>query len=181
MNDKINEQSSIAEVKIKGLGSVFIIRTSEGIEVEVKNGPEKITSVKVDNSAFEDPYDVKVIKGIQRVVPDADVSEEFINEAFKQKMSPMEASEEWFSLNQFDISELTPLEGKASGFYQEVQKFGHPYIKISETDYNKLMRKDFDYYKTIAGRVVAYGTTETGFALMPLRKKYAARILKQNI
>ena len=174
-------ETKLCEIQVKGLGSVLLVKTEEGIEIDVRNEYETIQSFKVGIEDFEGSYGYKLAKYIKRLDPTAVVPEAFVESSHQANQSPLEAAETWFAQEIYDIRQLTPLKGKASGFYEEAQKLGRPFIKISEEDYQILMSDGVDYYKTPAGRVVTVGMNDGNYALMPLQKRYMKQILRQNI
>ena len=72
------------------------------------------------------------------------------------------------------------LTGNVSGFHEEVRKLQRPYIKISSSEYEDLIKGSFDYYLTNDGKVVTFGNADGGYALMPLNKTAADEIRKAN-
>jgi hypothetical protein len=82
----------------------------------------------------------------------------------------------------YPIGKLTPLQGTCDDFYQEVRKLQHPYIPISAASYRRLLDEPADYYLMPGkkGKVVTFGNTCGGFALMPLNPEEAAWILEDQ-
>lgn len=72
------------------------------------------------------------------------------------------------------------LAGNVSGFHEEVKKLQRPYVKISESEYEKLKADSFDYYLTDDGQIVTFGNADGGYALMPLNPTAANEIRKAN-
>jgi len=72
------------------------------------------------------------------------------------------------------------LKGSVSDFHTEVKKLERPYKAIAESDFKILCNGDFDYYLDLEGRVVTFGGTDGGYALMPLNSREAKKVLAKN-
>ncbi|HRJ53045.1 MAG TPA: hypothetical protein PLE99_09765 [Candidatus Thiothrix moscowensis] len=79
----------------------------------------------------------------------------------------------------YPIGKLKPLKGTCDDFHQEVRKLQYPYLPISAASYRRLLDASADYYLMPGkkGKVVTFGNTGGGFALMPLNQEEASWIL----
>jgi len=82
----------------------------------------------------------------------------------------------------YPIGKLKSLKGTCDDFYQEVRKLQYPYLPISAASYRRLLDESADYYRMPGkkGKVVTFGNTGGGFALMPLNPEEAAWILEKQ-
>ena len=87
----------------------------------------------------------------------------------------------YFVANPASIDSLTPLEGSHVALTKHDVMLERPYVAISKADWDFLLSEQALYYQMPSGRVVTFGKTESGYCLMPLAKKDAAKVLRQNM
>lgn len=77
-----------------------------------------------------------------------------------------------------NLKKMTPLQGTAKPFHEQVRELERPYIKISEAEWEELLEGPSDFYRLADGRVVTFGNADGGYALMPLNAQAAAALLE---
>lgn len=76
---------------------------------------------------------------------------------------------------------LRPVNGECLEFHAEVKNLNRPYIKINEHQHQRLLDSGYDFFQisngSMSGRVVTYGSADSGYALMPVCQQRAEALL----
>ena len=156
--------SERTHIELKGLGSLTIVRTDEGVIIDVhdQGQSESIASVGLLDEDFLEGYAEAVMAHVQRIDPGTVVNSEFIDQAFKDKLNVIEAVESWCADSGFDVSLLQPIES-AHGM-----KAVRPHIKVSGSSAAKLAGTGKSAFTTTSGNVVGLVAQPNGYVLAPL-------------
>jgi hypothetical protein len=126
----------------------------------------------------------ELISTVHALGQDKLVELEFIKNAFNNNLSIIEATELYFSQNDYSVTALKPLKGTPNDLKTEVAKLERPYITLSKQQF-EMLDNGTSYYK-LSGRKVAslYPSTAHGsharFTLCPLNNTESEIILKAN-
>ena len=185
-SDELLAKSKI-HVEVKGLGVVTINRTHEGVIIDVfdqSENNESLASIALEDSDFNDfpedsleAYVEEVNREIEKFEPSLYLSQELCIESHQNGTSIMQFIETFYKRNWFDLEGLIPIKGDVIPFSEQVKALTRPYIKITASQYKALEARASNFFKTKGGKVVAFGTADCGYALMPLTDEAAQKVL----
>ena len=179
-----NNESRI-HVEVKGLGIVSINRTDEGVIVDIfdnLDGNDSLASLALENQDFSEAYANELQREIEKFDPSVDLDAMECVEAYKSGVSTSGFIENYFKPEQqvFDLSSLEPLKGECKRFTEQIKDLTRPYIKITPEQQNDLLNGEADFYRTQGGKVVTFGASDEGYALMTLNDEAAKEILAKQ-
>ena len=178
-----SQEMNRLEVEIEGLGHVTINRTLEGLIIDVLGNDEVVDTLALENEDFvseKEAYTNSLKTWIMKYDRTSEGLDEFVCEAYNNRMNERNAFMAWFDTHPFDITDLTGLKGELEYFAVEVRKLERPYIPITYEANTALQAGAHDYYRTPGGAVVTYGAADGGFSLMPLNDEAAQKVLNNQ-
>ena len=172
-------------IEVKGLGIVSINRTDEGVIVDVfdnLDGNDSLASLALENQDFSEAYANELQREIEKYDPSVDLDAVKCIEAYKNGISTVDFIESYFDpgLQVFDFSSLVPLKGECKRFAEQVKDLTRPYIKITPEQQNDLLNAEADFYRAQGGKVVTFGASDGGYALMTLNDEAAKEVLAKQ-
>lgn len=179
-----NNESRI-HIEVKGLGVASINRTDEGVIVDVFDNLDRndsLASLAVKNQDFSEAYANELQREIEKYDPTVDLDAMECIEAYKNGVSTSAFIESYFDpeLQVFDLNSLVPLKGECKRFAEQVKDLTRPYIKITPEQQNDLLNSEADFYRTQGGKIVTFGASDGGYALMTLNEGAAKEVLAKQ-
>lgn len=166
-------------VEIKGLGTVAINRTSEGLIVDVHSpsDSESLATICLSDEDFLDGFGDEITEQVRKFHTDAVIEAGFIENSRSSKDSTIHSSEIWLAAKGFDIDLLTPIEGLGKNSLVDISRLCRPYQSITESQHAELFESGHTYFKLPTGVMVTYGESDQGYSLMPVNDEYAEKLL----
>lgn len=177
---KMPNDSEDVVVKLQGMGEIRISHTGSAVSIDVVDifGESFAEHSKVLSEVdFAHRYYDRLQAKLEEFDPSVLLTPEFSDKAYKDGLLIHQAIEQWFEPGDFPIDTLRPMKGKCKTFHEQVKELTSPYIKISDSQFNDLLKGEADFYLTDGGKVVTFGGANEGYALMPLQDKFASKML----
>jgi hypothetical protein len=155
-------------VDIKGLGSVVINKTSEGLIVDVydkTDGGHSLANIALETADFTEGYFNTLSSAINTFDNNLEISSAFSDTAYSGGLSTNNAVTSYFNDNSFDITTLKGLKAVHSSTDSLNKIHDDVLIHITENEVNALQLLGHDYFLTNGGRILTIGKNNNDLSL----------------
>lgn len=183
--DVVMIEGQALNVEIKGLGSVVIKKTTEGLIIDAydkADGGHSLGSIALETADFTEGYFDTLSSVINTFDINVEINSEFSDEAYSDGLSTNDAVTSYFNDNSFDITTLKGLKATYSDAGKNNHTLDDVSLHITEKDIHALQLLGHDYFLTNGGRILTIGESnhDLGLTLVSIKVDAVDAILAKE-